>query len=161
DNTSFYEEDVPSLFLFTGLHDDYHRATDDSVRLNADGAADVGRLAEGLLRAIDAGPRPEFRKAPGTAYMFAPHPFIGATFLPPPESGPPGAAVAIVLPDSPAERCGLHAGDVIYELDGAPVAGSQQVELRLHSLGPTLPPMAFSVWRAQPSDAPRHDGDIE
>ncbi|MBM3984297.1 MAG: M28 family peptidase, partial [Planctomycetes bacterium] len=81
DNSSFYEADVPALFLFTGLHPDYHRATDDSHKLDLPGARDVGRLAERLVRAIDArDARPEFRRSPGTANIFTPRRWLGAAF---------------------------------------------------------------------------------
>jgi Zn-dependent M28 family amino/carboxypeptidase len=45
DNLSFACRDVPALFLHSGLHDDYHRPSDEVARLDADKAARVARLA--------------------------------------------------------------------------------------------------------------------
>ena len=38
DHTSFYLKDIPVLFLFTGTHADYHKPSDDSDKINFDGA---------------------------------------------------------------------------------------------------------------------------
>ena len=40
----------------------------------------------------------------------------------------PGAYVGSVRPDSPAERAGVQAGDVVVELSGAPVENAADVE---------------------------------
>ncbi len=45
DNLSFACRHVPALFLHSGLHDDYHRPSDEVARLDADKAARVARLA--------------------------------------------------------------------------------------------------------------------
>lgn len=37
DHQSFYERGVPVLFFFTGLHQDYHRPSDDSEKINFTG----------------------------------------------------------------------------------------------------------------------------
>ncbi len=37
DHASFYEVGIPVLFFFTGLHNDYHRPSDDFDKLNLDG----------------------------------------------------------------------------------------------------------------------------
>ncbi|MCA8922342.1 MAG: M20/M25/M40 family metallo-hydrolase, partial [Planctomycetes bacterium] len=41
DHASFYAAKIPVLFFFTGLHDDYHRPSDDAGKLNAKGAERV------------------------------------------------------------------------------------------------------------------------
>ena len=41
DHTSFYSQDVPVLFFFSGLHGDYHRPSDDWDNLNVDGYHDA------------------------------------------------------------------------------------------------------------------------
>ena len=43
---------MPSVFLTSGLHDDYHRPTDEAGRLDADKAARIGQLAFWLVRAV-------------------------------------------------------------------------------------------------------------
>ncbi len=161
DNTSWYEHDVPSLFLFTGLHDDYHRSTDDSFRINARGAADVGLLAAGLVQAIDArDERPAFRKAPGSALLFTPRVYIGATFKPARRGAPAGAEVGVILPGSPADLAGLHEGDVVHALDGDAMPGVDALEAALRRVGTDLPRLHFSAWRPieaadqQPGAAP-------
>jgi Zn-dependent M28 family amino/carboxypeptidase len=45
DNDPFEHERVPTLLFFTGFHDDYHRPSDDWDRIDARGAAEIGRLA--------------------------------------------------------------------------------------------------------------------
>jgi len=43
---------VPALFMFTGMHGDYHRATDTADKVNADGVAAVARLTARVARAV-------------------------------------------------------------------------------------------------------------
>ncbi|HET6279677.1 MAG TPA: M28 family peptidase [Polyangia bacterium] len=52
DHAPFLIRGVPSLFLFTGLHGDYHRVSDTGDKVNADGVARVARLAFRLARAV-------------------------------------------------------------------------------------------------------------
>ncbi|MFZ9743854.1 MAG: M28 family peptidase, partial [Chitinophagaceae bacterium] len=37
DHTSFYRKNIPVLFYFTGLHQDYHKPTDDIEKINING----------------------------------------------------------------------------------------------------------------------------
>ena len=129
DNTSFYNHGIPAVFLFTGLHEDYHKASDDAFRINAEGAATVGRLAQKLLASIDArDERPAFTLAPGEAYTFRPALYTGAAFVETAE-GPP--RVAVVIPGSPAETAGLREGQIVLKLNGQPVPDIHALDARL------------------------------
>lgn len=66
DHWSFFRRKVPVLFLFTGFHDDYHKVSDEVLRINVAGAASIGALAEDIVLAIDGldtDERPEFTPA--------------------------------------------------------------------------------------------------
>ncbi len=54
DDASFLDKRVPSLHLFTGFHDDYHRPTDDWQRIDAAGTARVATLALELAARLAA-----------------------------------------------------------------------------------------------------------
>ncbi len=41
DHTSFYLSDIPVLHFFTGQHEDYHKPSDDSEKLNYEGMASM------------------------------------------------------------------------------------------------------------------------
>jgi peptidase M28-like protein len=45
DNDPFEHEHVPTLLFFTGFHEDYHKVSDDWERIDARGAAEIGRIA--------------------------------------------------------------------------------------------------------------------
>jgi hypothetical protein len=45
DHASFREAHVPATFLFTGMHEDYHRPSDTADKINADGLERISTLA--------------------------------------------------------------------------------------------------------------------
>ena len=53
DHASFYRKDMPVLFLFTGSHSDYHKATDDADKINYEAQKDVVRLVQNIIKTTD------------------------------------------------------------------------------------------------------------
>ena len=67
DQTPFYAAGIPILHLFTGTHDDYHRPSDDSGRINATGGATVAALAADLAVAAAGAEKLTLRAVPEPA----------------------------------------------------------------------------------------------
>ena len=82
DQSSFYAAKRPVLHLFTDLHEDYHRTTDDWQKVNLDGLKRVADFTLGLVTALANRPR----RSPS---MDLPTPSLST--LPP---RPPSAATA-------------------------------------------------------------------
>jgi aminopeptidase YwaD len=125
DHSSFYARGIPVLHFFTDLHEDYHRATDDPDKVSADGVGRVVGLAERVVRAIadrDARLTPVrvSRPAPVATSGRARDVYLGSI---PDMSAPetPGVRLTGVRADSPADRAGLKAGDIIVEFAGRTV----------------------------------------
>lgn len=123
DQTSFYARDIPVLHLFTGTHSEYHHPDDDWELINAEGMAEIGDLAVGLLR--DLGnrrdglelvrqERPQQEGGGGYGPYLGTVPDFGEV-----EGG--GLRLSGVRAGSPAERAGLQAGDVVIEFGGKEV----------------------------------------
>lgn len=55
DHASFYKHEVPVLFFFTGLHDDYHRPGDEVASMSFDGMAKIATIALDLVVALGDG----------------------------------------------------------------------------------------------------------
>ena len=53
DHTSFYKKNIPVLFLFTGLHSDYHKPTDDADKINYTGIWNVIKYVNRLIENTD------------------------------------------------------------------------------------------------------------
>ncbi len=62
DHASFYRKDIPVLFLFTGSHSDYHKATDDWDKINYTGEKEVVRLVQNIIKTTDTYGRLDFLK---------------------------------------------------------------------------------------------------
>jgi hypothetical protein len=60
DHARFHRAGIPVLFFFTGWHPDQHRPTDTADRIDAEGMADVARLAAGIVQRLGHEPRPIF-----------------------------------------------------------------------------------------------------
>jgi hypothetical protein len=125
DQSSFYAKGIPVLHFFTDLHEDYHRATDDVEKINAEGEARVVALAERVVRAIADRPKPltPVRMAAAPAMSSSrqgSNVYLGT--IPDMAAGDtPGLKLTGVRAGSPADKGGLAAGDVIVELGGREV----------------------------------------
>jgi hypothetical protein len=131
DHTSFTAKSVPVLFFFSGLHSDYHKPSDTWDKINAEGAVELlGMIADIAGRIREADERPEFVRAGATD----PHgahtgdspgggggygPYFGS--IPDFAEVPNGVRFADIRPDSPADKGGLKAGDILTSFDGKPV----------------------------------------
>jgi Zn-dependent M28 family amino/carboxypeptidase len=147
DQSSFYAAGRPVLHLFTDLHEDYHRTTDDWEKINLDGFDRLTTFTVGLVTAlanrltrltpVDAAPRPH----PSTGTTLA-TPGYGAYLgtIPDMTDSPGGVRLVGVRAGSPAERAGLRGDDVITRIGRMAVPDLQAMTaaLRSHKPGDTV-----------------------
>jgi Tol biopolymer transport system component len=121
DHMAFYIAGIPVLFFFTGNHLDYHTATDDADKINAAGGARVAHVvAEATLAVASRGDKLTYVKsAPQT--MGGDLRRVGASLGTVPSysedpNAPPGMVLSDVVPEGPAAKAGLKAGDRIVQI---------------------------------------------
>jgi len=128
DHTSFLLRRIPSLFLFSGLHADYHRPSDDWQKIDAEGAAEVANLAYALAERI-AGrsdriafvpPAPQTGSIASGSSSGGYGPYFGSVpdFA---EGDSSGVKFADVRDGSPAAKAGLRKDDVMIAFGDAPI----------------------------------------
>lgn len=145
DQQSFYVAGKPVLHLFTDLHEDYHRESDDWEKINVVGLSRVATFAADLVRTLAnrvepltfVSKPPPAPVATGTASSG-----YGAYFgsIPDMSVGGPGVRLSGVRPDSPAAKVGLKEGDVLLGLGDFDITDLQSMTdaLRAHRPGDTV-----------------------
>jgi hypothetical protein len=142
DQQSFFIAKRPVLHLFTDLHEDYHRASDDWDKINADGLLRVADYTTGIVRALAnrPGPLTFVDAAPpnphaGTVATPGYGAYLGT--IPDMTDNPGGVEISGVRPGSPAEKAGLTAGDIIVKIGDMDVTNLQAMTdaLRSHVAG--------------------------
>ena len=116
DHASFYRKDIPVLFLFTGSHPDYHKATDDWDKINYDGEEEIVRWVYRLLEATNSKGKlpftktrePQMGRSSGFTVSLGVIPDYGFTGT--------GMRIDGVSPGKLAEKLGLQAGDILLQL---------------------------------------------
>lgn len=119
DHASFYSKDIPVLFFFTGVHEDYHKPSDDVEKINFEGMEQIVRFAVTTVLSIDTlSSRPDFKK---TQQQMAPA-GSGRGFrvtlgtVPDYSEGVVGFKISDVRENGPAQKAGLKGGDIIIKL---------------------------------------------
>jgi len=139
DHWPFYARSIPTLMFHTGLHDNYHRPSDDTHLLNVEGIREVSRLMTltliELANADAAAPFREMSKRES--------PDVQVQKEQPVRLGPPRfgvswrivkdslAAITAITPASPAAQAGLKVGDQLVSFNGQPVSEEPAMRLQL------------------------------
>jgi hypothetical protein len=154
DQSSFYGAEVPVLHLFTNTHSEYHRPQDDWQLIDATGLERVTALVADITRAVagsaartpaqltlvEAPPATQGGGMPAArGDSSAAGPGYGAYMGTIPDMTPQefGVRITGVRENSPAEKAGLKAGDILVELGGTEIADlyAYTYALRAHRPG--------------------------
>ena len=128
DHAAFYARGVPSLFLHTGIHEDYHTPTDDWWKVPAEPEARIAQMSADLVRELaDSPARPVFAKKP-------PRPVLGVRLDDAP--GGAGARLVAVVPGLGANAAGLQVNDVISRFGTAKIASAADLSAAIQASKP-------------------------
>ena len=124
DVMSFNLAEVPSLALFTGSHEDYHRPTDDAETVNFSDLDRIASYGAAIAAHLVAEPQPpDFVRVERTGQeggQMQIRLYTGT--IPDYASEVDGLLLSGVMGGGPAEKSGLQEGDVIVELAGQSIA---------------------------------------
>jgi hypothetical protein len=124
DHTSFYNKGIPVLFVFTGIHSDYHKPSDDADKINYPGEARVIQTVENIIKQMDALPRPPFT-ATKQSSMSTVRFKVTLGIMPDYSYQGEGVRVDGIIEGRPAAKAGIKQGDVIIRLGSDEVKGMQ------------------------------------
>ncbi|WP_432798291.1 M28 family peptidase [Poriferisphaera sp. WC338] len=133
DHESFVRGGVTGVHLFTGMHGDYHKPTDDVEKVNSVGAMRVMDFADRLIEGVVRYPgRIGFRVAhdgPRTRSEMMSGGYLGVKMREKKavRSRRAGVLLQEVKVGSPAEKGGMRSGDRILSWDGAAVGSVKRL----------------------------------
>lgn len=148
DHYPFITARIPTLMLHTGLHDQYHRPSDDFERVNVAGIPLVSRLALAVITELADAPQPLTFRGVSRSESNATRrrleegrPPTGPSqgrwgIVSRADPGEPGTPIVVdVARGSPAARAGLRAGDRLHQVDGLAFADQAAMVERLRTAG--------------------------
>ena len=124
DHASFYAKDIPVMFLFTGIHEDYHTPKDDADLINYEGEkliadltydmiVDIANRSE-ALKYKEAGPKEQRSASSRMRVSLGIMPDVASSDI-------KGVRADAVIEGKPASKAGMRKGDIITAIDGKPV----------------------------------------
>jgi Zn-dependent M28 family amino/carboxypeptidase len=115
DHTSFYNADIPVLHFFTGQHEDYHKPSDDSEKLNYDGMQIISNYIFEVITDLDNNDKLSFRKTKNESEE-TPRFKVGLGVIPDYLYDGIGLRIDGISEDKPAQKAGLEKGDIVIKL---------------------------------------------
>ncbi len=133
DHSSFYVNDVPVLFFFTGGHTDYHTPFDDYDKLNYSGMSLIKNLLFELVLNLDNTSKITFQESGPKKQAKIPSRFKVTLGIMPDYvyNKTKGLRIDAVLPDKPAFNGGIKDGDIIIKMGNKPVSDIYEYMHRL------------------------------
>jgi len=139
DHASFYVEDIPVLFFFTGITKEYHTPEDDVETINITGEKAIADYAFDLIKNIasreetftfqEAGPKERNRGGNRGKIKMGIVPDFAA-------SDANGFLIGGVIPGGPAATAGIVAGDVMISMEGQSVMNIYDYMSRMGAVKP-------------------------
>ena len=120
DHTSFYLQDIPALHFFTGQHEDYHKPSDDSEKLNYEGMKMIGDYVMAVISELDDDPKLSFRPTKNESEE-VPRFKVGLGVMPDYLFDGEGMRIDGITEDRPASVAGLQKGDIVIQLGDSTV----------------------------------------
>jgi len=120
DHTSFYLQDLPVLHFFTGQHEDYHKPTDDSDKLNYEGMELIAVHIMNVVGELDDDPKLSFRKTKNESEE-VPRFKVAMGVIPDYLFDGEGMRIDGVSEDKPAQKAGLQKGDIVIQMGDSTV----------------------------------------
>ncbi|MEP3210903.1 MAG: M28 family peptidase [Maribacter sp.] len=120
DHTSFYLHDIPVLHFFTGQHEDYHKPSDDSEKLNYTGMEMISAYIYAVIKELDDKAKLKFKKTKNESEE-VPRFKVALGVVPDYLFDGKGMRIDGVSEDKPAQRAGLQKGDVVIQLGDSTV----------------------------------------
>jgi membrane-associated protease RseP (regulator of RpoE activity) len=141
DHLAFALKRIPVLFFFSGLHSDYHRPSDDWEKVDLARTRQVLKVVQDVVQQLDALEEDlqyvdlgiDLPGVPRTVNS-EDRPYFGSI----PDLGHEGLGLrfAQIQEESPAEKAGLLAGDVLFEFDGRRIDNLYDFTFVLRELQP-------------------------
>jgi hypothetical protein len=115
DHTSFYLADIPVLHFFTGQHEDYHKPSDDTEKINFEGMKIVSDYIFNIIKDLDSQPKLAFRKTKNESEV-VPDFKVTLGVVPDYLFSGKGMRIDGISEDRPAQKAGLQKGDVVVKM---------------------------------------------
>jgi len=116
DHASFYRKDMPVLFMFTGSHSDYHKASDDWDKINYVGESQIVRYVQAIIKATDAEVKLDFLKTREAAMGRSTKFTVSLGVMPDYAFTGTGVRIEGASQGKLGEKIGLKGGDVLLQI---------------------------------------------
>ncbi len=136
DHASFHAAGVPVFHLFTGLHVDYHRPSDDFEKLNVGGMRRITRMTVDIVMELASSTTPtrvakRTKKTKRVKTTSRPPLPVGTTTLGlsvVDVGDGTGCLVTAVQPRGPAQLGGVRKGDIVLSIDSMKIVGTSDIK---------------------------------
>ncbi len=139
DHASFYAKDIPVLFFFSGIHDDYHTPRDVASKINYEGQKNISDFVYKIVNHLanktegfvfkEAGPKEQSETRRSFKVTLGIMPDVSGGDI-------KGVKADAVIEGRPAANAGMKKGDIIIGLDGKPVNDIYEYMNRLQQFKP-------------------------
>jgi aminopeptidase YwaD len=116
DHASFYRKDMPVLFMFTGSHADYHKATDDWEKINYVGQKDILRFVQNIVKTTNSYGKLDFLKTREAAMGRSTKFTVSLGVMPDYAFTGTGLRIEGASAGKLGEKLGLKAGDILLQM---------------------------------------------
>jgi len=146
DHASFVTKEIPVLMFFTGLHEDYHKPSDDFDKINFPGMVWASNYIYSVIETIsNNATKPNFHKQEGVAPQRKSdreqgYGEVWFGIIPNFEENSLGCKISGATPGSPADKAGLKADDIIVKMDEVTIKNLYDFmyKVRSHKAGDVL-----------------------